>query len=186
MATITPPRLMSAEEYEQLEEVPGFRDELIEGERVLSLVPILPHTAVAMVLERILENQLSGQPLEVLREAGWKLHNPVSGTDSMPIPDLMVVRKEDFQRGIKNYGWFEGVPLVIIEVISPSERPSRRLQKVGLYIEMGVPNVVEVDYKKRVIRVHTPGQTRPAEYRKGDQLTVPFQASVDEIFSVLD
>lgn len=186
MATVTPPRLMSAKEYEQLEEVPGFRDELIEGERVLSPAPILPHAAVRKRLECILENQLSGEPVEVLREAGWKLHNPVSGTDSMPIPDLMVVRKEDYRKAIRNDGWFEGVPLRVIEVISPSERPSRRLQKVGLYIEMGVPNVVEVDYKKRVLRVHTLGQVRAAEYRRGDQIAVPFQASVDEIFSVLD
>lgn len=33
---MTVPRLLTAEEYGRLDEVLGFRDELIEGERVLS------------------------------------------------------------------------------------------------------------------------------------------------------
>ena len=41
----------------------------------------------------------------------------------------MVVRDEDAQRAIKGRRWFEGVPLLVIEVISPSERKARRLQK---------------------------------------------------------
>lgn len=189
MASVTAPRLITAAQYEQLEEVLGFRDELIEGERVLSPTPILPHTAVAEQVERILNKQLTelgSEPLHVVRETGWKFHTPASGADSVPVPDLMVVWEEDFRRGVKTSGWYQGVPVLVIEVISPSERKARRLQKVGLYLDQGAPHVVEVDYTKRVIRVHTPEADSAIVYRQGDQLTVPFRASVDEIFGILD
>ena len=189
LADRTAPRLITAEEYEQLEEVLGFRDELIEGERVFSLTPILAHTAVAEQVERILNKQLAelgSEPLRVVHATGWKFHTPASGADSVLVPDLMVIWEEDFRRGVKTSGWYEGLPVLVIEVISPSERRARRLQKVGLYLDRGAPHVVEVDYTKRVIRVHTPEVDSAIVYRQGDQLTVPFRASVDEIFGILD
>jgi hypothetical protein len=54
MATLTAPRLITAEEYEQLDEVLGFRDELIEGERVLSPNAVFPYAAIIQHRERIL------------------------------------------------------------------------------------------------------------------------------------
>lgn len=189
MASVTTPQLLTAEEYAQLEDVDGFRDELIEGERVLSPNPVYPHTAVIDQLAQILKGQLfefGTQPLRVAREAGWKFHNPRSGRDSVPGPDLMIVRDEDARRAIKNRGWLEGTPLLAVEVISPSERKGRRMQKIALYLEMGVPHAVEVDYTKRVVRVHSAGSADVVVYREGDEMTAPFRASVKEIFSVMD
>ena len=189
MATVTAPRLMTAEEYEQLGEVLGFRDELIEGERVLSPNAVLAHAVIIKQLEKILEQQLtelSPEPLRVVRETGWKFHTAASGAESVPGPDLMVVRDEDARRAIRGRRWFEGVPLLVVEVISPSERKARRLQKVGLYLDMGVPNVLEVDYTKRLLRLYTPEAEAAVVFRQGDQLTVPFHAAVDEVFTVLD
>ena len=189
MASVTAPGLLTAEEWERLDEVLGFRDELVEGERVLSPNAVFPHAAVIKQLEKILERQLaqlSAEPVYVARETGWKFHNAASGTDSVPGPDLMVVREEDAARAIKGRRWFEGVPLIVIEVVSPSERKTRRMQKVGLYLDMGVPHVVEVDYQKRVVRVHTPEPESLSVYGSGDQMAVPFRAAVNEIFAVLD
>jgi Uma2 family endonuclease len=189
MATVTSPRLLTVEDYKHFDEVLGFRDELIEGERVLSPAPIASHTAIVEQLERILNNQLpelGTEPLHVVRETGWKFHDPVSGADSVPIPDLMVILEEDFRRALKSLGWFEGVPLLVIEVVSPSERKARRLRKVGLYLDMGVPNVVEVDYTTRLIRIYTQEADSAVVYRQGDQVTAPFRATIDEIFAVLD
>lgn len=189
MASASVPRLITAEQYQQLDEVLGFRDELIEGERVWSPNAVFPHAAVIKRLEAILDRQLtelSSEPLQVARETGWKFQNPATGADSVPGPDLMVIRDEDARRAVKNRRWFEGIPLLVIEVISPSERKARRLQKIGLYLDMGVPNVIEVDYTKRVLRVYTPDEDSPHTYRPGDQLTQPFHATIDDIFSVLD
>ena len=188
MASLTSIHHLTAEQYAQLDEVPGFRDELIEGERVLSPFAVFRHAEVIKQLEDILEGQLaslSDEPLKVVRETGWKFHNSLSGVDSVPGPDLMVIREDD-RRAVKIGGWFEGTPLIVIEVISPSERKARRLQKVGLYLDMGVPYVLEADYTKRTIRLYTPDSELTVVHRADDQLLVPFKASINEIFSVLD
>jgi Uma2 family endonuclease len=189
VATFSPPRLLTADEYAQLDEVIGFRDELIEGERVLSPNPVSPHAAVIDQLRDILKAQLtklSEEKIRVVQETGPKFHRPSSGADSVPGPDLMVVRDEEWRRAVRKRAWFEGTPLIVIAVISPSERKMRRMQKVGLYLEMGVPHVIEIDYTRRVVLVHTPDADAPSVYRTGDQISIPFQADVSTIFSVLD
>lgn len=189
MGTPVIQELMTVEEYAQLDEVVGFRHELIEGERVFSPNAALPHAIVIERTERLIESQLaelSTEKLQIVREAGWSFRNSASGTHSVPVPDLMVIHQEDARRAIQSGGRFEGLPLLTIEVISPSERKARRLQKVGLYLNMDVPHVVEVDYTKRIIRVHTPESESVALYSSGDQMAVPFQASTYDIFSVLD
>jgi Uma2 family endonuclease len=190
MATVSVPRSLTADEYAVLPEVVGFRDELIEGERVLSPMPKLAHVLILDRLSEILERQLHelapDESLTVVREAGWKFRIEASGAESVPGPDLMVVRNNEVRRALQSNGWYEGVPLLVVEVISPSERKSRRLQKVGLYLEMGVPHVVEVDYTRRVVRVHTPESDAVAMYGQDDQMTVPFRGAVAEIFAILE
>jgi hypothetical protein len=88
---------MTIEEYEQLDEVLGFRDELIEGERVLSPNAVFAHAAVIDHLSKILESQLpqlSPESLQIVRETGWRFRNARTGVDSVPGPDLMVIRSE--------------------------------------------------------------------------------------------
>jgi Uma2 family endonuclease len=87
---------------------------------------------------------------------------------------------------MQNRTWLQGTPLVVIEVISHSERKMRRMQKVGLYLEMGVPHVVETDYTRRVALVHTPEADVPSVHRPGDHMTAPFDADIAAVFSVLD
>jgi len=98
----------------------------------------------------------------------------------------MVVREEDADRAVKSEGWYEGVPLLVAEVISPSERKSRRLQKVGLYLEMGVPHVVEIAYTRRVVRVHTRASDAVDTYGEGDDMVMPFRVPVSDLFAVLN
>jgi Uma2 family endonuclease len=121
----------------------------------------------------------------VVRETGLKLRSS-SGADSVPGPDLMIVPEDAWQSAVKKRSWFEGVPMMVFEVISPSERRARRMQKVGLYLEIGIPYVVEVDYTRRVVLVHTPAADTATVYRADDQITEPFRACVSEIFAILD
>lgn len=53
------PRKLTAEEYSELQEVFGFKDELIEGERVLSPVAKFQHGVVIDNLESLLKRQFS-------------------------------------------------------------------------------------------------------------------------------
>ncbi|HEX4227833.1 MAG TPA: Uma2 family endonuclease [Bryobacteraceae bacterium] len=190
MATVSAPRLLTAEEYALLPEAEGFRDELIEGERVLSPKPKAAHTLILDRLTEILDRQLDelapNEPLRIWREAGWSFRIAASGADSVPGPDPMIVRPQEVRRAVQKNGWYEGVPLLVMEVISPSERKSRPMQKIGLYLEMGVPHVVEVDYTRRIVRVHTPESDAFSIYGDGDQMSTPFRAAVAEIFAILE
>lgn len=96
----------------------------------------------------------------------------------------MVIAKDDYLRTAKSDGYFEGRPHFVIEVISPSERKPRRLQKIGLYLEAGTDAVVEVDYTKRSVVIHRPDR-EVAEMVK-DSITWPFQAEFSEIFCNLE
>ena len=194
MATLPASRLLRAEEYAELDGVPGFRDELIEGEHVVSPSPKLAHGRVVERPDFIIGQQLeqiaqaagiSDIQLRVEREQGWYFQT-ATGTDSVLEPDLMVVRELDSQRAIKADGWFQGIPVIVVDVVSPSERKSRRLQKVGLYLEMGVQHIFEVDYARRVVLVHSPETDSPVRYGIDDRFAVPFQASVCNLLAVLD
>ena len=144
---------LTAEEYSKLPEITGFKDELIEGDRVFSPIANFVHGVVLDNLQTLLGEQFPD--MNVVREIGWRFQS-LEGLDNVPGPDLMVVRKEDYDNAAESDGYFEGRPFLVIEVISPSERKSRRLQKVGLYLEAGAGAVVEVDYTKRSVAVYRP------------------------------
>jgi Uma2 family endonuclease len=171
---------LTAGEYGNLSDVPGFKDELIEGERVLSPVPKFPHTYVIDALESLLRQQYP--EMRIVREAGWRFRSE-DGVDSVPGPDLMLVHPEDYDRAVRSGDYFEGQPVLVIEVVSPNERRSRRMQKVGLYLEAGAHAVVEVDYTKRCVFVYRPGEDVPSVNR--ERIESPFAADLSEIFQPL-
>jgi Uma2 family endonuclease len=168
---------LTAEEYSKLPEVIGFKDELIEGERVLSPFAKFSHGVVLDNLQGLLKDQFPD--MNIVREIGWRFQS-LEGLDNVPGPDLMVVRKEDYDAAAESDGYFEGRPFFVVEVISPSERKSRRLQKVGLYPETGTDAVVEVDYSKRSVLVYRPDREIPEMLR--DRITWPFRAEFSDIF----
>ena len=168
---------LTAEEYSKLPEVIGFKDELIEGERVLSPFAKFLHGVVLDNLQALLKDQFPD--MNVVREIGWRFQS-LEGLDNVPGPDLMVVRKEDYNNAAESDGYFEGRPFFVIEVISPSERKSRRLQKVGLYLEAGADAVVEVDYTKRSVVIYRPDSDLPEMVE--DRIAWPFQAEFSDIF----
>ncbi len=183
-ATSQPNVLLTAEQYAELPDKSGLRDELIEGEVVLSPLPQAANTAVIENLEDLLKRKFAGSAWRVVRESGWHFQLP-DGKDSVPGPDLMVIGEEDYQRSIRSRGWFQGQPLFVVEVISPSERKYRRLQKIGLYLEAGAGAVIEVDYVRRNVLVYRPSEDFVEVIKEDGAMTWPFEAYSAEIFSRL-
>jgi len=72
---------LTAEEYSKLPEVIGFKDELIEGERILALMPAFSHTVVLGNLEALLRAQFP--EMRIAREAGWRFKSE-DGSDNVP------------------------------------------------------------------------------------------------------
>jgi Uma2 family endonuclease len=180
MSTVQVPAILSAEEYCTLPDIAGYKDELIEGERVLAPMPKFQHTVVLDNLEALLRKQFPDK--RVVREAGWRFTSS-EGFDSVPGPDLMLVEKQEYDRAAQSGQYFAGTPLFVIDVISPSERRSRRLQKIGLYLEAGVSAVVEVDHIKRVMLVYRADE--PAPKLITDRVDWPFTAELNDVFANL-
>jgi Uma2 family endonuclease len=118
----------------------------------------------------------------VVRESGWYFRS-AEGLDNVLGPDLLVLSPQDYEKTTES-GWFEGRPLFVVEVVSPSERRSRRLQKVGLYLEAGAGAVVEVDLTKRIVLVHIADSEIAQTIRSG-RIEYPFRAELSDIFARL-
>jgi hypothetical protein len=68
------PHKLTAEEYSQLPAVIGFKDELIEGERVLPPFANFLHGVVLDNLQLLLKEQFPDK--NVVREIGWRFQSP--------------------------------------------------------------------------------------------------------------
>ena len=170
-------RKLTLEKYSKLPETIGFKDELIEGDRVLSPMPKAAHTIVLDNVETLLKAQFPG--LKVVREAGWHFKSE-GNVDNVPGPDLMLMSVEDYKKGGASGAYFDCQPLFVVEIVSSSERRSRRLQKVGLYLEAGAGAVVEIDYMKRCAYVYRPDEEATEILRDG--IASPFIAQFSDIF----
>ncbi|MDQ2840627.1 MAG: Uma2 family endonuclease [Acidobacteriota bacterium] len=131
------------------------REELIEGELILSPSAKVPHAAIVRRL------RLGLAPLE--QRQSYAIVNDIScilGDGSMPAPDLAVIQLERWDRAEAAGGWLDGSPELVIEVSSPSNRKLQR--KAALYLEHGAEQVWIVYPRTKTVTVMTPEGTTEA------------------------
>jgi Uma2 family endonuclease len=129
----------------------GRRNEVIRGFLHVSPVPPVAHQrAVGRLLQKLDDFVLdhsSGEillgPLDILLPDG--ISEPVQ-------PDLVFIRAgEEPGKWAQN---FQGVPDLVVEVLSPDTRQYDLGTKLGAYLEAGVPEVWFADPVAATIRVH--------------------------------
>lgn len=171
MATLT---LLSVEEYLALPpREDGLKDELIEGEIVLSPSAKPLHARIAATLFELL------QPLRALGYARAMEFGCILGEHSLPGPDLAAIRIERWNN-IGEDEYLVGSPELVIEIFSPSNRKGLMAQKAALYLQHGAEAVWLVYPKKRTVVVHdSDGET---EVRCGEALD--FQGVVIPVSSI--
>lgn len=95
------------------------------------------------------------------------------------VPDLVLVRSQTPKERV-----IVTPPLLCIEILSPEDRMSRTLIKVGDYLRMGVPAVWIIDGDRRKVQVAKRDLT--TEHSSGSmQVTDNIQINLEELFSVL-
>lgn len=134
----------------------GLRHELLDGEHVVTPAPSVDHQRVVRRLLVLLDELLPPDaPLEVLTSPA----DIYLSSRTLVQPDVLVVRRDD-ERPAKE--WRDvGVPLVAIEIISPSTAARDRGKKRRLYLESGVEEYWIVDVDARLIERWRPGDKRP-------------------------
>ncbi|MBI2760995.1 MAG: Uma2 family endonuclease [Chloroflexi bacterium] len=153
MASVPQPQFMTAEELMDLPD-DGNAYEL-DGGRLIVMPPaqLLASWVSAQIFARVSEFvRIHDLGIFLGEQGGVRLgRNP----DTVRAPDVSFIRKDR----IKDFhiGYFEGAPDLVVEVLSPSDRPTRVARKVQQYLNAGARLVWVVDPDVRSAAIYRPG-----------------------------
>ena len=143
---------------EQLLALPedGLRHELLDGTHAVTPAPSYHHQAIVSLLFQALTSALRSVPeLKVMTSPADLAHGP----RLLLQPDLFVFRL-DPKHPIRS--WKDiGVPVLAVEILSPSTASRDRGRKRLIYQRLGVGEYWIVDPDSRLIECWRPGDTRP-------------------------
>ncbi len=143
--------LMTAEELLHAN-IPDKRTELVRGVLVVREPSGGRHGSVTMNLALRLgyhvEREGAGQVFAA--ETGFTL---ARRPDTVRAPDIAFVRRERLPNPIP-VGFPEFAPDLVVEVLSPGDRPGEVLAKVGDWLEAGARLVWVIDPERRIARVY--------------------------------
>lgn len=143
--------LMTADELVYTN-IPNKRTELVRGRLVVHEPPGGRHGNVTANLGARLwaHTDLTGAGVVFVGDTGfWLTRNP----DTVRGPDIAFVRKERVPAPIPSK-FLEFAPDLVIEVLSPTDRPGEVLAKIGDWLEAGVRLVWVIDPERRLARVY--------------------------------
>lgn len=125
------------------------RYEIIDGKKVMLPSPTPNHTRTSINITRIFSNYLNGKQCEVFSELDVKIKN-----NTTVKPDVMVICDPSMLKNINEKEKAEGVPDLIVEVLSPSTSAHDRIHKMKLYAEQGVKEYWLVDTNNFLIEIY--------------------------------
>jgi Uma2 family endonuclease len=134
----------------------GNRYELIDGELLVSPAPRGRHQRAVMELSELVRPYVRGHRLG----AAMALPGDLDLRSGQVVqPDLFVGALIEGREPVE---WEEfGVPILAVEVLSPSTAEDDRVKKRKLYQRVGVPVYWIVDLDARVVEEWTPDSARP-------------------------
>lgn len=143
--------MLTAEELLRLN-LPNKRTELVRGVLVVREPAGYRHGEVAVKLAHVLMNHVDPHNLGsvLAAETGFKLaHNP----DTVRAPDVAFVRRERVPDP-PPAGYAAFAPDLVVEVLSPDDRPAEVLEKVADWLRAGTRLVWVVDPVRRRARIY--------------------------------
>ena len=172
--------------WEQLPD-DGNRYEVIDGVLYMSTAPSPFHQWIIQQAARLLIRQIYEPGIGVVLWSPIGLFMP--GCDPVQ-PDLLVVRMAD--QGIIGERGIEGVPALLIEVLSPSNPEHDLVVKRAAYARAGVPEYWIIRPTERDILVHHQPEPATGQYTQISRIapaeelvspTLPFRAPVAAFFA---
>jgi Uma2 family endonuclease len=166
--------LMTVEEFDKLENPPGFYLELHNGEIVQMSYPKMKHLRVQKRVEQILDEAFGDRGIAQIEFAFRpKPEHELWQADVAWIPWERYEQVDDGNN-------LAGAPNIVVEVLSPSNTASEILERKLMCMDHGCVEFWVVDTRKRVIEITLPGQI--FTYRSGDSLKVGAKEyAVDDI-----
>jgi len=179
---MSPPALLTADELQHVY-VPDKRVELVRGLLVVRELPGMRHARVAMDLALALGAHVRAAALgRVYAEAGFKL---ASNPDTVRGPDIAFISRGRIPDP-EPTGFAGFAPDLVVEVISPGDRPGEVLAKVADWLSAGTRLVWVLDPARRVARVYRDDGTEQIltadESLDGGEVVPGFSFPLNEIF----
>ena len=170
-----PARKISYEEYMTLVEASDQRYELIDGEIYLLASPGFTHQVVVNEITGRFYNYFKGKPCRSLTAPfDVRLFGFATKFEEDPNvvqPDVVVICDEEKVNADNKY---EGIPVLIVEVLSPSTKGKDMAAKLNLYMKSGVREYWIVDAEAKSITRYSFSPERDIEssmfFREGDTI----------------
>jgi Uma2 family endonuclease len=144
------PALMTAEEL-LYTSIPDKQVELVRGLLVVREPPGLRHGRVAVNLARRLADHVEAGALgRIYVESGFKL---ASDPDTVRGPDVAFISRARLPDP-EPVGYPDLAPDLVVEIISPGDRPGEVLAKVADWLSAGTRLVWVVDPERRLARIY--------------------------------
>ena len=170
MSTVT--KLITAEEYAEMPDS-GVLTELVRGKVIELNQPYPRHGEVCVRIVQILTRHLDSSPTGrlVSNDSGIITErNP----DTVRGGDVWYISYQKAPKGPLKQGYLDVVPDIVFEVLSPSDRWSRVLMKVGEYLDVGVSVVCVLDPEQGTARIFYP-DSREEILEQDEKVTFPDQ-----------
>lgn len=165
----------------------GNRYEVIDGVLYVSTAPSPWHQYIGQLIYTALFPQIVRTGAGVILWAPIGLFMP----GSQPVqPDLLVLREAD--RDLINAGRLTTIPLLLVEILSPSNAGYDLQVKRAAYARAGVPEYWIARPDERDVLVHSDPDPGKGEYRRIERVppegelvspTLPFRAPVAAFFA---
>lgn len=166
---------ISYEEYMALVESSDQRYELIDGEVYLLASPRFNHQVAVNEIAWHFYNYFKGKPCQPLTSPfDVRLFGYATKFEEDPNvvqPDVMVICDRD---KVTEDNKYEGVPSLIVEVLSPSTKSKDMVTKLNLYMKSGVREYWMVDLENKNITQYTFTSEKELEdvrsFKEGDAI----------------
>ena len=176
----------TAADWEQLPD-DGRRYEIIAGVLYVSTAPSPAHQLILLEIVATLREQVVVPAIGIVLTAPIGLFMP--GCDPVQ-SDILVVRAED--RGMIGPRRIEGVPALLVEVLSPSNAEYDLVVKRAAYARAGVPEYWSARPLERDVLVHSEPEPATGQYLRLQRVphddtlispTLPVGAAVATFFA---
>jgi len=122
--------------YVEFQNIPydGLGHHLVKGIHIITPAPGSIHQWLSAKLSRLIGNFAESNSIGEVLTAPYDVK---FSDDSGFQPDIILIKKEDFQNVKKSF--FDGIPLLIVEILSPGSKKSDYLWKRKLAEDFQVP-----------------------------------------------
>ena len=182
--TMTSPALFTADDLVRVHPA-GKRTELVRGRMIVREPAGYRHGDVAMAIALAIGHYLRSHALGRLlaAETGFVLS---TSPDTVRAPDVAFVRHERIPDPVPR-GFARFAPDLVVEVLSPDDRPGEVLEKVADWLKAGTRLVWVIDPERRTGRVFrsegTESLLSESDALDGEDVLPGFSCRLSEILS---